>query len=79
MSIDSKPSRGNSVAILLGSALIAAAILWHSEGQRFMIAGDGQMAIRLDRRTGDTEVCVRRRGDVGGASGFVAPCDGTIR
>lgn len=66
-------------AIVLAAALLSAAVMWHAEGQRYTLAGDGNLAIRLDRRTGETVVCVRRSAMIQGAAGMVAPCDGSRR
>jgi hypothetical protein len=53
----------NSTAILLGALLIALAIFFRPEGQRFQIAkatlADGSIAAvwRLDARTGQLDLC----------------------
>jgi len=77
--MDSLPDKSIARALLIGSALLAAAVIWHAEGQRYELAGDSDYAIRLDRRTGETTVCIRRRGPVGGTPDMVAECDGMRR
>lgn len=70
------------VSVLISALVLAAAILWSAESQRYAIAGDGASLVRLDRRTGETEVCLRERAlSLDQSTGnrrykFIAVCDG---
>jgi len=52
------PSMGKPIAIVVGSALIAAAILITNHWQLQRAANDATGAIRLNRWTGKVEICV---------------------
>jgi hypothetical protein len=61
-----------SASVLVSSLVLAGALVWFAESQRYAISGDGGMTVRLDRRTGETAVCVTQQHD----SHFSAPCTG---
>jgi hypothetical protein len=62
---------------LLGSILIASSIVLLALSQRFEVIqfSDG-MALRLDRLTGKTALCVMQRDS---SELLIAPCDGKFR
>ncbi len=64
------------VAALLAALLVAGAIVYHAQTQRFQLAsGEGGVIVRLDTRTGQTAVCLAHRlNDQYGT--VVAPCTG---
>ena len=61
-------------AVIVGSCLVLVAV-----SQRYAFVGTGGEAVKLDRLTGETVVCVvqTRRREEGGRM-MVAPCDGSM-
>lgn len=49
------------VSVLISALVLAAAILWCAESQRYAVAGAGAAMVRLDRRTGEAEACIIER------------------
>jgi hypothetical protein len=64
-------------AIVLGSALIAGAIVYHARQPRFALGGPGMSAVeRLDTRSGTVTWCMPERSADGAA--ILYRCDGKM-
>lgn len=69
------------VSVFVSALMVSAALLWVAESQRYALSGDGGVSVRLDRRTGETVMCMMQKGDEEEGhhnlgSHWIAPCTG---
>jgi len=67
-------------SILISSAMVSGALLLLAATQRYAFVGSGSDAVKLDRLTGATVVCVVQPGPRtrDNHRTMIAPCDGSM-